>query len=253
MDVILYMLVQKEENSNLNNSENEGFNNNININNDINHINNINNINNNNPNFQHINFEDFNEIYNHISAIDNNYDRNRGRGFNIFLSHGVGIIELKMMRLLFHLSLHQQSLQRGLQLDWSEEGMFRREERWLINQLHNSPLNNNNNNDNEPQERDNEREIIISRSDGNNSHYISLNINDSSNINDILTRRIIENINFEFEPNYYFLIGFCVGLLTNFFGLFLLICRFKPRFKIGLIFGTLLSMLLFFMTIFAGK
>ena len=247
MDVILYMLVQKEENSNLNNSENERFNNNININNDIN------NINSNNPNFQNINFENFNEIYNYISAIDNNYDRNMGRGFNIFLSHGVGIIELRMMRLLFHLSLHQQSLQRGFQLDWSEEGMFRREERWLINQLHNSSLNNNNSNENEPQERDNEREIIINRSNGNNYNYISLNINDSGNINDILRRRIIENINFEFEPNYYFLIGFCVGFITNFFGLLLLICRFKPRFKIGLIFGTLFSMLFFFMTIFAGK
>ena len=247
MDVILYMLVQKEENSNLYNSENERFNNNININNDIN------NINNNNPNFQNINFENFNEIYNHISAIDNNYERNMGRGFNIFLSHGVGIIELRMMRLLFHLSLYQQSLQRGFQLDWSEEGMFRREERWLINQLHNSSLNNNNNNDNEPQERDNEREIIINRSNGNNYNYISLNINDSANINDILRRRIIENINFEFEPNYYFLIGFCVGFITNFFGLLLLICRFKPRFKIGLIFGVLFSMFFFFMTIFAGK
>ena len=247
MDVILYMLVQKEENSNLYNSENERFNNNININNDIN------NINNNNPNFQNINFENFNEVYNHISAIDNNYERNMGRGFNIFLSHGVGIIELRMMRLLFHLSLYQQSLQRGFQLDWSEEGMFRREERWLINQLHNSSLNNNNNNDNEPQERDNEREIIINRSNGNNYNYISLNINDSANINDILRRRIIENINFEFEPNYYFLIGFCVGFITNFFGLLLLICRFKPRFKIGLIFGTLFSMFFFFMTIFAGK
>ena len=249
MDVILYMIVQKEENSNLNNSENEGFNNNIN--------NNINNINNNNPNFQNINNEDFNEIYNHISAIDNNYARNMGRGFNIFLSHGVGIIELRMMRLLFHLSLHHQSLQRGLQLDWSEEGMFRREERWLINQLHNSSLNSNNNNnndnDNEPQERDNEREIIINRNNNNNYHYISLNISDSNNINEILTRRIIENINFEFEPNYYFLIGFCIGFITNFFGLLLLICRFKPRFKIGLIFGTLFSMFLFFMTVFAGK
>ena len=247
MDVILYMLVQKEENSNLNNSENERFNNNININNDIN------NINNNNPNFQNINFENFNDIYNHISAIANNYQRNMGRGFNIFLSHGVGIIELRMMRLLFHLSLHQQSLQRGFQLDWSEEGMFRREERWLINQLHNSSLNNNNSNKNEPQERDNEREIIINRSNGNNYNYISLNINDNANINDILRRRIIENINFEFEPNYYFLIGFCVGFITNFFGLLLLICRFKPRFKIGLIFGTLFSMFFFFMTIFAGK
>ena len=41
------------------NSENEGFNNNININN-------------NNPNFRHIYFENFNEKYNHISVIDNN-------------------------------------------------------------------------------------------------------------------------------------------------------------------------------------
>jgi len=175
MDVILYMLVQKEENSNINNSENERFNNNLNINNDIN------NINNNNPIFRNVNFEEFNAVYNHISAINNNYERNMGRGFNIFLSHGVGAAELRIMRLLFHLSLHQQALQRGMQLDWSEEGMFRREERWLINQLHNSSLNNNNN-DNESQERDNEREIIINRSNSNNYNYISLNIQDSSNI-----------------------------------------------------------------------
>ena len=247
MDVILYMLVQKEENSNINNSENERFNNNLNINNDIN------NINNNNPIFRNVNFEEFNAVYNHISAINNNYERNMGRGFNIFLSHGVGAAELRIMRLLFHLSLHQQALQRGMQLDWSEEGMFRREERWLINQLHNSSLNNNNNNDNESQERDNEREIIINRSNSNNYNYISLNIQDSSNINDILRRRIIENISLEFEPSYYFLIGFCVGFITNFFGLLLLICRFKPRFKIGVIFGSLFSMFFFFMTIFAGK
>ena len=61
-----------------------------------------------------------------------------------------------------------------------------------------------------PQERDNERKIIINRSTRNNYRYIRLNINDTSNlndnsnINDILAKRIIVNINFEFEPYFFF-------------------------------------------------
>ena len=222
MDVVLYMLVKKEGIQN--NIENNNINNNINIDNDDNNLNRE-------------------QINNNLSGINQTNARNIRRGFNIFLQHGLSDIELRSMRLLFHLSVHQQSLLRGIPLDWTEEGMLRREERWLINQLNNSNLNNN------EQDRDNEREMI----NRNNNNYISLNVSDNDFENDIRRRTIESIINFEFEPSYYFLMGFCVGFIINIFSLLLLVCNFKPRFKIGLICGMLLSMLFFFMTVLTGR
>ena len=74
------------------------------------------------------------------------------------------------MRILFHLSASQQSILRTADLDWTEEGMLQREEKWLINQLNGLLLNNNNN----EQERDDEREMV---NRNNNYNYIRLNIN----------------------------------------------------------------------------
>ena len=214
--------------------------------------NNENNINQNNDNIN----EGFNneQIQQNIREVLNNRNpRNMRRGFNIFLLHGLSNIELRTMRVLFHLSAYHQSMLRGNQLDWSEEGMLEREERWLINQLNGPLLNNNNNNngnnnnDNE-QERDNEREMI-----NRNNNYISLNINANEN-DDLIRRRYITNlINFEFEPNYLFLIGFCFGFLVNIFGFILLLCKFKRRFKIGLFCGIIISMLFYSLTILSLK
>ena len=125
-------------------------------------------------------------------VINDTNPRNMRRGFNIFLLHGLSPIELRTMRLLFHLSEYQQSILRGDQLDWSEEGIFQREERWLINQLNGPLLNNNiNNGGNNEQDRDNEREI------NNRNNYISLSINEGNdlirrgNINDLINLSII--------------------------------------------------------------
>ena len=179
-------------------------------------------------------------IQNNIrEVIDGRNPRYSRRGFNIFLLHGLSLNELRTMRILFHLSASQQSLLRGEDLDWTEEAMLQREERWLISQL-NGPLLNNNNN-NEEQERDNERETIIRN---NNNTYIRLNINE----NDGVRIRYEETLfNFEFEPIYAFLIGFCVGFIVNFFGIFLFFCRFHKRFKIGLIWGIITSLLFYSM------
>ena len=189
------------------------------------------------------------DIRNNIrNVINGRNQRNIRRGFNIFLLHGLSPIELRAMRILFHLSAQQQSLIRGEDLDWSEEAMFQREERWLINQLNNPLFNSNNDNDNDSErdnERDNEREMI-----NVNNNYISLNINES----DAIRRRYIVNLlNFDFEPNYLFLMGFCAGILFNIFGIILLLCRFRKKFKIGLIFGIIISIFFYWMTVFSMK
>ena len=199
---------------------------------------NDNNIENNNNNT--LNREQLNNIR---DILNGRNQRNIRRGFNIFLLHGLSVIELRTLRILFHLSAQQQSLLRGEDLDWSEEAMYQREERWLINQI-NSPLFNNNNNDNDS-ERDNEREMI-----NINNNYISLNINDG----DTTRRRYIVNLlNLEFEPNYFFLMGFCVGFLINIFGFSLLLCSFKKKFKIGLICGIIISIIFYSMLVFSMK
>lgn len=213
MDVILYMLIQKEENLNAN-DYNQNNNNNINRENIQNNIREV------------------------INGRSSRYSR---RGFNIFLLHGLSLDELRMMRIFFHLSAFQQSILRREDLDWSEEGMLQREERWLINQL-NGPLLNNNNNE---QEGDIEREIIIRN---NNNNYIRLNINED----DRVTIRYEDTLfNFEFESIYIFLIGFCIGFIVNVFGILLCFCRFHKRFKIGLIWGIITSMIFYSMTAFS--
>ena len=235
------MLVQKKENQNENNDVNN------NINNDIN--NNINNNNINNNNLRVV------EIGNNLGQLlANRNPRYIRRGFNIFLLHGLSIGELRTMRLLFHLSTYQQNSILGQQLDWSQESMLLREERWLINQLNNRMFNDHNNdnnnsiNDNE-QERDNEQEMI-----NRNNNYISLNINDVENENYTLRRRYIENLlNLEFETNYLLVIGFCSGFLLNIFGILLLFCKFKPRFKIGLVCGIISSLVFYLMAVLSAR
>ena len=213
------MLLKKEG---LNENEND---------NDNNENNNIDNNNMNRENIQ-------NNIREVINGRNPRYSR---RGFNIFLLHGLSINELRTMRILFHLSASQQSLLRGEELDWTEEGMLQREERWLINQL-NGPLLNNNNNE---QERDNEREMI---NRNNNYSYIRLNINEDDGVR---IRYEDTLLNFEFEPIYVFLIGFCIGFIVNIFGIILFFCRFHKRFKIGLICGIITSLIFYSMTIFS--
>ena len=151
------------------------------------------------------------------------------------------------MRFLFHFSIFQQSLLRGVELDWTEEGMYQREERWLINQLNNPLFNHNYNiNDENEQERDNETEM-----NNRNNNYIRLNIND--NENDQIRRIYIDLVNVNYEPNYLFLMGFCTGFLANIFGIIFLLCNFNPRFKIGIICGMIISIFFFLILILSAN
>ena len=197
------MLIQKEELQNRNNDNNP--------NNEINHeeINN--------------NLEEINSNTNQNQNNNQNNQR-RARGFDIFLSHGLNAEEVRALRVLFHFAQAHESLMNGVPLDWTNNGIYTREERWLINQL--NVMNNRNRIRNEE-----------------NNNYISLNVNDDL----IFSERNGFNIFYENQVDlrYVFIIGFLVGILTNVFGIILLFCRFKATFKLGLICGMIISVIFF--------
>ena len=157
------------------------------------------------------------ELNNNLNDINNNQnDENHPmRGFDLFLLYGLALNEVRTLRLLFHLSAYQQSLLSGVPLDWTAEGIYQREESWLLNQLR----------------RDN-------RNEDNNENYMTLYINEGG--------LLIRNRN-EYQNNimYIFLLGFFLGFITNISGILLLICRFRPLFKLGLICGMITSIIFF--------
>ena len=151
----------------------------------------------------------YEEINNAIREVD---ERNMRifirRGFNIFLLHGLSPIELRNLRLLFHLSAYQRSLLRNETLDWTSEGMFQREERWLMSQL-----------------MDN---YVLRRERNRNNR----------NRMRILVRGRYNN----FEPNIAILQGLAIGFALNIFTLILLMVhRTRPKLKMGLFCGMVLS------------
>lgn len=199
------MLIQKENLPNNNNDINRDE-----INNNLEEVNS----NNTNPN---------NSNQNNENNQANNRIRNHG-GFDIFLSHGLNAQEIRTLRLIFHLAAAQESIINGTALDWSPEGIYQREERWLINQI-NGIYNRNRNRD-------------------NNNQYISLNVNDGGLFyggNNLML--FYDN---QFDERFSFMLGFFVGFLTNVFGFLILFCRFKAFFKLGVICGMIISILCFF-------
>ena len=202
------MLIQKEELQNQNNDNNPD--------NEINHeeINN---------NLDEIN-SNTNQAQNQNQNNNQNNNQRRARGFDIFLSHGLNAEEVRALRVIFHFAQAHESLMSGVPLDWTNNGIYTREERWLINQLNLMNMNNRNRNE-------------------ENNNYISLNVNDDL----IFSERNGFNIFYENQVDlrYVFIIGFLVGILTNVFGIILLFCRFKATFKLGLICGIIISVIFF--------
>ena len=199
------MLIQKENLPNNNNDINRDE-----INNNLEEVNS----NNTNPH---------NSNQNNENNQANNRIRNHG-GFDIFLSHGLNAQEIRTLRLIFHLAAAQESIINGTALDWSPEGIYQREERWLINQI-NGIYNRNRNRD-------------------SNNQYISLNVNDGGLFyggNNLML--FYDN---QFDERFSFMLGFFVGFLTNVFGFLILFCRFKAFFKLGVICGMIISILCFF-------
>lgn len=125
------------------------------------------------------------------------------RGFNQFLLFGMSPDELQMLRLLFHSSIYQHNLQRGISIDWSYEAMLSREEEWL-------------------------RAQSTNRNNGSLNRSVSFG-----------QRRRIESS----STSCWIVVGFLIGMILALFGIILLcLCNFSPEFKfafkIGMIVGT---------------
>ena len=212
-DVILYMIITNKPT--FQNIEN---NNNINSNNS----------NNNNDGILSINEEEINRSINEINRRNNLLLLQRG--FNIFLNYGVSEEELHVIRLLFHYTLFQQYRRRGLNMDWSNEAMLEREERWLRNYTNNINENVIRNRIYENRRNFNNNIILIRR----RRNYFNRNRND-----------IYFSDNY-YEPNYCFIQGFVIGFLLNIFTLLcLILCKFRRKFRLGLQMGMLISICIF--------
>ena len=172
------------------------------------------------------------QMNNSMREIDNNNNQNP-RGFNIFLAHGISTNELRILRTLYHLSYLHNNIANNRNIDMSPQAMFQREEDWLRAQMNHSGIRRNNYNNYYG------RNIVVRNPRNNN---VVLYVNQLSGIR---PRRFHRHANY--EPNIIFLQGFIFGLVLNVFSLcIILISRPRPKFRIGLILGMLLSMCLTF-------
>ena len=157
------------------------------------------------------------QVNNSINQMHNNninQNINNPQGFNIFLQYGFTQDEVRGLRMIYHLSALRNSIANGRNLDLSSNAMYQRENNWLRN------VNNNNN---------------INYNNRGNIVRIRLN-------NDNGFRRFRYNRIYRHEPNINFLQGFLFGFVLNIFSLFILmIVRYRPKFKMGVMFGMILS------------
>ena len=174
------------------------------------------------------------QINNSMREIDHHrQNNNMQRGFDIFLAHGISPNELRTLRLIYHLSYLHNNMVRGRYVDLSPQAMYQREENWLRSQINNNLRNNHNNYY--------RRNIIIRNPRG--GHSMTLYVN--NNWNRFRQRRYYRQYNY--EPNINFLQGFIFGIVLNIFAICLLVVnRPRPKFKIGLLFGMLISFCLTF-------
>ena len=171
-----------------------------------------------------------NELNNSINDIHNQQNINgMRRGFDVFLNYGLSPIELRTLRFIFHLSILRNNIHNfNRPIDFSLQAMYEREEEWLRNQMENNTRNN---------------QINQFRNQRNDIHLLVYNNN--NNLYGIRARRYFRNNNS--EPNINFLRGFFFGLVLNVFSIILIACfRLRPKFKIGVLFGMMLSICIAF-------
>ena len=159
------------------------------------------------------------QVNNSIHEMSYN-NQNIPQGFNIFLQYGFTQNEIRGLRMIYHLSTLRNSIANGRNIDLSLNAMYQRENNWLRNNNSNSNTNNNNINN-------------------NRSNIVRINLNNNNN-NGFVRRRYIRI--YRHEPNISFFQGLMFGIILNIFSLFILmIVRYRPKFKIGLILGMVIS------------
>ena len=156
------------------------------------------------------------QVNNSINNINTN---DLQQGFNIFMQYGYSPEEIRALRMIYHLSALRNSLANGRHLDMSLNAMYQRENNWLGN------INQNNQNNNNHYINMNRR------------NYIRIHLNDNNMRMVRRRRRIYRN-----EPNISILQGFMIGILLNIFSIFvLMIVRYRPKFKLGVLLGMVFS------------
>lgn len=145
------------------------------------------------------------EVNNSIHQMNNNnINANNMQGFNVFIQYGFSPDEVRALRMIYHLSQLRNNMANGRNLDLSLNAMYQRENNWLGN---------------------------------NRRDYVRINLNDNNNGRLIRRRRRYRN-----ESNLSILQGFMVGILLNIFSIFvLMIVRYRPKFKLGVLFGMIFS------------
>ena len=145
------------------------------------------------------------EVNNSIHQMNNNnINANNMQGFNVFIQYGFSPDEVRSLRMIYHLSQLRNNMANGRNLDLSLNAMYQRENNWLGN---------------------------------NRRNYVRINLNDNNNGRLIRRRR-----RYRTESNLSILQGFMVGILLNNFSIFvLMIVRYRPKFKLGVLFGMIFS------------
>ena len=153
------------------------------------------------------------QVNNSIHQMNNIQNINSNQGFNIFLQYGFTQDEIRGLRMIYHLSALRNSIANGRNIDLSLNAMYQRENNWLRNNG-----NNNNNNNNERR------------------NYVRIMLNNNG-----FRRRRYARV-YRYESNISFIQGFFFGIVLNIFSLFvLMIVRYRPKFKLGLTLGMIIS------------
>ena len=161
---------------------------------------------------KHLENTDNEQVNNSIHQMNNIQNINSNQGFNIFLQYGFTQDEIRGLRMIYHLSALRNSIANGRNIDLSLNAMYQRENNWLRN-------NGNNNNNN------NERR-----------NYVRIMLNNNG-----FRRRRYARV-YRYESNISFIHGFFFGIVLNIFSLFvLMIVRYRPKFKLGLTLGMIIS------------
>ena len=150
------------------------------------------------------------QVNNSIHQMNNIQNINNNQGFNIFLQYGFTQDEIRGLRMIYHLSALRNSIANGRNIDLSLNAMYQRENNWLRN--------NGNNNNNERR------------------NYVRIMINNNG-----FRRRRYARV-YRYESNISYIQGFFFGIVLNIFSLFvLMIVRYRPKFKLGVLFGMIFS------------
>lgn len=178
-----------------------------------------------------------NSISNISNNLENNTNTNNRRGFDRLLDWGTSQTEIYNMRLLFHASymINNRIENYENREFWTREAIYQREEEWYNNNERNNDSISNSLS-RLPIEQSYLRNLLLIRSQRRIRENSVLLVDNASNNQEII------NSNLSSERNIMFVIGLIIGFFLRYFVIFYIcLCPMKPKLKLGLLFGGLIS------------